>query len=125
MLTNVGNVTVSGIDVKAASTFVGGVIGSTTTAVTGAKCYCNVSAPGITNTGMIIGDPRGETPMVTNAHLGGNIALEMGENSELELVPILLPVDDSNYFNYIYGGETAWTGTDYDGCKYLPVAPTL
>ena len=125
VLTNVGNVTVSGIDVKAASTFVGGVIGSTTTAVTGAKCYCNVSAPGITNTGMIIGDPRGETPMVTNAHLGGNIALEMGENSELELVPILLPVDDSNYFNYIYGGETAWTGTDYDGCKYLPVAPTL
>ena len=72
---------------------------------------------------MIVGNPRGETPMVKNAHLGGNIALEMGENSELELVPILLPVDDSNYFNYIYGGTTTWTGTDYDGCQYLPVKP--
>ena len=123
VLTNVGNVTVSGIDVAAASTLVGGVIGSTTTAVTGAKCYCNVSAPGIINTGMIIGNPRGETPMVKDAHLGGNIALEMGENSELELVPILLPVDDSNYFNYIYGGTTTWEGTDYDGCQYLPVKP--
>ena len=122
-LTNVGNVTVSGIDVAAASTFVGGVIGSTTTAVTGAKCYCNVSAPGITNTGMIVGNPRGETPMVKDAHLGGNIALEMGENSELEYVPILVPIGEDNFQDYIYGGETTWEGTDYDGCQYLSVKP--
>jgi hypothetical protein len=35
-------------------------------------------------------------------------------------------VDSSNFFNYIFGGVTDWTGiTDYDGATLLVSDPTV
>jgi hypothetical protein len=35
-------------------------------------------------------------------------------------------IDSDNFSNYIYGGETDWTGVDgFDGCSALTSKPTV
>ena len=125
VLTNTGNITVEGCSLTDASTWVGGIVATTLVPINGAKCYCDLAAPNLTNVGMIMGTPRADATLATKCHVGGQIAKTLFENGDGEIVPEFLPINEGNYFNYIYGGETAWTGTDYDGCKYLSVAPTL
>jgi hypothetical protein len=121
--TNTGNISVTNATAK--TSFIGGIIGQTLTPINGAKCYCDLAASNLANVGMIMGTPRADATLATKCHVGGQIAKTLFENGDGEIVPEPLPINEGNYFNYIYGGETAWTGTDYDGCEYLSVAPTL
>ena len=121
--TNTGNISVT--KATATTSFIGGIIGQTLTPINGAKCYCDLAAPNLANVGMIMGTPRADATLAKDCHVGGQIAKTLFENGDGEIVPEFLPINEGNYFNYIYGGTTTWEGTDYDGCKYLSVAPTL
>jgi hypothetical protein len=42
------------------------------------------------------------------------------------VVDEIITLDGSNYYDYIYGGTTDWTGNaNYDGCTFLSVVPTI
>ena len=97
----------------------------------------------------IIGDPRQEYSETTSTNdkgeevvtktlavivngckLGGTITTEMvtHENSSGETVtePKVVTIDESNFFDYIYGGETAWQDEwNYDGCSVLTAKPVF
>ena len=39
---------------------------------------------------------------------------------------VTTPLNADNFYNYLYGGSTDWTGaTDYDGCTVLTSKPTF
>ena len=68
--------------------------------------------------------------IVNGCKLGGTITTEMTtlENSAGETVtePKVVTIDESNFFDYIYGGETAWQDEwNYDGCSALEVKPVF
>ena len=64
-----------------------------------------------------------------NCKVGGTICktTEEKEDSEgtLKPTPIVVTIAADNFQDYIYGGDTEWAGTDYDGCSFLSVAPTI
>ena len=112
--------------------------------------YSNLKAMGYTGkVKAIIGDPRQEYSETTSTNdkgeevvtktlavivngckLGGTITTEMTthENSAGETVtePKVVTIDESNFFDYIYGGETAWQDEwNYDGCSVLTAQPVF
>ena len=121
---NLGKVSYSGTISNKENASVGGISAIASSPITGAKAYCDVDAPADISHGWITGSPRSTTlPTAVNCHIGG-IRLAF-DSSDFTYTPTAL-FDDSDYFNYIYGGSTDWTGTnDYDGCKYLASDPTL
>ena len=121
----------------------GGIMGYASSTITGATSYCDIKAIGYNNVGMIMGSPRieesvtgeGEAAVTTaaikaiNCKVGGTICktTEEKEDSEgtLKPVPVVVTIAADNFQDYIYGGDTEWVGTDYDGCSFLSVAPTI
>lgn len=121
----------------------GGIMGYASSTITGATSYCDIKAIGYNNVGMIMGSPRieesvtgeGDKAVTTaaikaiNCKVGGTICktTEEKEDSEgtLKPIPVVVTIAADNFQNYIYGGDTEWAGTDYDGCSFLSVAPTI
>ena len=126
---------------------IGGVVGNTTTTITGAKMTGKVAAIGFTESkaspivgvGMVVGTHRSTTaPQVSNCVIGGRLALEEMDgkplyrtiskveilfedtNGDLESNPNFIP-----YWAKIYGGNVEWElGSTYDGCTADPSAPS-
>ena len=120
-LTNTGNISVTNIDVPAASAFVGGVLGDTLSPITGAQSYCEILAVGLTNVGWIMGTPRAEATLATNCKVGG---LAYGDYDSADEFYKQIPITNENFYNYIYGGTTDWSGVEnYDGCSLLTAEP--
>ena len=126
---NTGNITLIGeISGTTGESYIGGLYGYTEEPIVNAQCYCNIVAPGIANTGMVMGVPRAEATLAKNCKLGGTIAFTSKETEdsmgETQVVPIVETITEENYFNYIYGGTTDWSGVEnYDGCEFLSVKP--
>jgi hypothetical protein len=108
--------------------YVGGIMGrSTDASITNAESYCNINAAKADYAGMITASPRSATVLANGCKIGGTINLmTTGENSEGEITTEVreIAITESNFKDYIYGGSTAWEGTDYDGCSFLSSVPT-
>ena len=142
---NVGKITVVRPQGSTSTYHIGGIIGISTGSVSGVESYCDIEAIGLgdQNIGMIKGQPRvvvtteegGSTTntvrAVSNCKLGGRIATTtVSEEDANGGDPIITPdwqaITAENFYNYIYGGTTDWTGVDnYDGCSFLSVKPTV
>ena len=73
---------------------------------------------------MLFGGARSADYPITNAKVGGAVAVERDPEDESWKTKTLTK---ENYFNYLYsaGEATDWTGTDnYDGCTFLSEKPT-
>ena len=122
VITNCVNIgTLTSTNAEAATT-VGGIVGMTTSFTTNCKSHCVIEALDCTF-GMITATSRSETTLVKDCEVGGSfIGKYISEEDEYETTAI----KESNYYKYIYGGTTDWTGVEaYDGNTYLSTKPTV
>ena len=128
---NTGDIEVSGSYPASKTAYVGGIVGNSTMGVNNAEVFCNINALPTdgttlyTGVGFITGGIRSADLIASNCKVGGQIIGEYNiEDEEYKIYTL----DESNYFNFIYGsGEsTDWTGTDnYDGCSVLTEKPSV
>lgn len=125
-LVNLGNIIVRNCTFSdLASTKIGGIVGNGTFAISGAKSYCGIEAKDYENVGWIMGSVRGTEPFAIDCEVGGTVVQSWDYTDDTPR-PYGIDLTNDNYFEYIYGGTTDWTGiTDYDGCKLLPSKPRL
>ncbi|MBQ2026524.1 MAG: hypothetical protein II214_01330, partial [Alistipes sp.] len=131
---NVGNIVFTGDagikNGKAGVATLGGIASTISNGgVENAESYCTINAPKADFIGMISGTPRSETVIAKNCKVGGTIkTMTTGENSAGEITTELreIAITESNFQDYIYAGDTQWPeGTNYDGCSFLSVKPTI
>ncbi len=131
---NTGKIEIADITI-AKNHAIGGIIGYAANHVSNCQSYCELSAIGATNAGMIMGTARAEATLVKNCQVGGQIAVTESEKKTWDddaedyiwkTSPDWNPLTNENYFTYIYGGTTDWTGVEaYDGCSWLSEAPAV
>ena len=136
-MTNTGNITVKKPeDAKYSTAYVGGAVAQMLATGTGAKAYCDIQAVDFTNVGMITGAARSATVVASNCEVGGRIATTESEKKTWDddaedyivaVTPDWNSISNDNYFSYIYGGTTDWSGVTpaYDGCSWLSEKPTV
>ena len=111
---------------KPGTAYAGGIMGHSENAtVTNAESYCTINALKVDYVGFIIATPRSSTVVASNCKVGGTLLGEYDTEDEEYKTTTL---NDSNYYNYIYGsGEaTDWAGTtNYDGCSFLASTPAI
>ena len=111
--------------------YMGGIVGlSTNSSVENAEVHCTIEAVEDGDLGMIFGTPRSETVVAKNCKIGGVIrTVSTYENSQGDTVTGLHDnpvITAENFHEHIYAGTTDWSGvTDYDGCSFLSVKPTI
>ena len=72
---------------------------------------------------MITATSRSETTLVKDCEVGGSF---LGNYSSEEDEYETTAIKEANYYKYIYGGTTDWTGVEaYDGNTYLSTKPTV
>ena len=151
---NTGNLTVTG-DSGVAVSAIGGIVGynKAQKEIKNCQSYCTIKAfikKGDTitpyaNVGLITGSARAalganaaRTAAVNSCKVGGEIIFNQvinrtedtdagGDTIVTETITNTPgPLTADNWFNYIYGGTTDWSGvTGYDGCERLTAAPTF
>ena len=137
---NTGNIIIVGeIGGITDASYIGGIIGYTEEPIVNSTAYCSISALGFTNVGWITGFSRGTHTLknsegkdytaeviAKNCKIGGNVIeveVDVEDESKTEKVT---PITEENFYNYIFGGTTDWTGVEnYDGCTYLETKPTI
>ena len=129
---NTGDIEVSGTYGAGSTANIGGIAGNSTATINNAESYCKINALPIngaalyTGVGHITGGTRGvDGLIVSNCKVGGTVIGEYNVEDEEYKVETL---NESNFYNFIYGsGEaTDWTGTDnYDGCSLLSAKPSI
>jgi hypothetical protein len=118
--TNIGNVYAEG---KPSVTLLGGIIGYSAISVSDCKAYANIECLECPKIGMIMGTARTTAIMANNCWVGGKVAYGI---DQMDLAVQRVTLQGDNYFNYIYGGETAWEAeSNYDGCQWLDKKPTI
>ena len=122
---NTGNIICTGeYDSSYATNGIGGIAGISGGNIDNAQVFCTIEAPSFPCVGMITGSARTETNKVTNCAVGGKYLVEYDEEED---VTIETKITTSNFYKYIYGKTTDWTGVEnYDGNTYLassPIAP--
>ena len=133
---NVGSIDTRYISTMGADIAIGGIAGNTAKVISNAQCVCDIKAIGfvesaeapIVGVGIITGAHRGTSALVSKCKLSGRVAWTE-ENGQ----PVWTNYRDGGRFiedleeyedpylwsDKIYGGTTAWTSTDRDGCEYL------
>ena len=107
---------------NAATTTVGGIAGMTTSFITNCQSHCRI-ATHLCTFGIITAAQRTETTLVKNCQVGGVVISEYDEDED-EYIEAKL--SSSNYYKYIYGGTTDWSGVEgYDGNTLLSTKPTI
>ena len=107
--------------------FVGGVLGKmpANKTIKDLQCYATITKGNCANFGFISATPRDATHYIVGGGIGGKFIKEW-DDSDGEPEAKTTSVTDSNFYNYIYGGSTDWTGVeDYDGCVYLKSKPEV
>ena len=127
---NVGNINFNGGSLSASKTFVGGVIGNTKAPIAGAHAYCNITALGATQTGMIMGTAYAEATAATNCKVGGRILWESKyiadeETGENTLVETPGDLTSDNWFKHIYSNAVEKSDAEGAGCGLLSAQPTV
>ena len=130
-LINLGDVIVSGtfdtslVDYNGA----GGIVGGSAGSISNATVHCAVDAVGVPNVGMVTAAKRTETTLASNCKVGGTICTTSEEkettDGNVSKVPVVVEISAENFHEHIYAGTTAWESTDYDGCSFLSVKPTI
>ena len=141
---NVGNIYFSG-ETNTANSNVGGIVGFSQGLgiIHDCKAYCDIQAyipkedgsvkTAYTNVGFITGSKRipevhttkgvNLTAVVRNCQLGGTWLDDYDGSEEVYTGK---KINSSNFHNYIYGGDTDWTGVEnYDGCTLLTSKPAI
>lgn len=138
---NTGDIKFTG-NANSENSTVGGIVGHSTAAgkITNCKHYADIQALDMTkngaaypNVGAITGSHRvqelgkgvARTAIVENCQLGGAMLGEYNTEDEEYKTTNL---NESNFYNYIYGSgeKTDWKGTDnYDGCSVLTSKPNV
>lgn len=108
------NVTIDNLD----ASYIGGVLGETTVPISNVSAICDIKAMGIPRKGMIMGIPYAEATKVTNFTVGGSFIT--GYNVEDEIYTAT-NLDESNYFNYIYGTPIEQSVAEADGGQCISV----
>ena len=124
-------------------TSIGGIIGSTTLAITGAESYCNIKAINLQGkAGMIMGIAYAEATKATKCKVGGKIAFKEVEgedaNGDKEMRPEWYILDNTYeayadtlghgkdyWYKYIYTDEIAEDVATAAGCSLLSEKPAL
>ena len=101
-----------------ALSYIGGVVGETTVPITNVSAICDIKATDCPNKGMIMGMPYAEATKVTNFTVGGSLIT--GYNVEDEIYTAT-NLDESNYFNYIYGTPIEQSVAEADGGQCISV----
>jgi hypothetical protein len=105
-----------------ATTTLGGIVGMTTSFITNCQSHCRI-ATHLCTFGIITAAKRTDTTLVKNCQVGGVVISEYDEDED---VYIEAKLSSSNYYKYIYGGTTDWSGVEgYDGNTLLPTKPTV
>ena len=106
--------------------YVGGAFGKMPAkSIKDIQCYATITKGKSANFGFISATPRDATHKIVGGGIGGKFIKEW-DDSDGELVAKTTSITDSNFYNYIYGGSTDWTGVDdYDGCEYLTSKPEV
>ena len=105
-----------------ATTTLGGIAGMTTSFITNCQSHCRIATQHCTF-GIITAAKRTETTLVKNCQVGGVVISEYDEDED-EYIEAKL--SSSNYYKYIYGGSTDWSGVEgYDGNTLLSTTPTV
>lgn len=105
-----------------ATTTIGGIAGMTTSFITNCQSHCRI-ATHLCTFGIITAAKRTETTLVKNCQVGGVVISEYDEDED---VYIEAKLSSSNYYKYIYGGTTDWSGVEgYDGNTLLSTKPTI
>ena len=129
-LVNTGTIDVDNmVEFTADNCYVGGISGvlKASSKIANAVSYCDIIANKISNVGWITGSARvAGSVLVENCQLGGaRVVIEIDEEDETKKEK-MTPLTADNYFNYIYGGTTDWTGVvNYDGCTFLTAMPSI
>lgn len=97
---------------------IGGVFGETTVPISNVSAICDIKAIGIPMKGMIMGIPYAEATKVTNFTVGGSIITDYNVEDEVYTTTHL---DQSNYFNYIYGTPVEQSVAEADGGSCISV----
>jgi hypothetical protein len=129
---NVGSVTFSGdagekVDTSGNPVIgvadVGGIVATLSgTSVANSEVYCDLYTEGADNYGMVTGSARSASVTVKNSKIGGRI---FGAFSQMDQTYEKKPITASNFYDYIFGGTTDWSGVEnYDGCSFLETKPT-
>ena len=140
---NVGNIYFSG-ETNTANSNVGGIVGFSQGLgiIHDCKAYCDIQAyipkedgsvkTAYTNVGFITGSLRipevltkgvNLKAVVRNCQLGGTWLDDYDGSEEVYTGK---KINSSNFHNYIYGGDTDWTGVEnYDGCTLLTSKPAI
>ena len=107
---------------------IGGIVGYTDSIIENAESYCSINAPKVA-AGMITGSSRSATVIAKSCKVGGAfIENVIGEDADGNSTTIEteMKLDATNWMDYIYGTIPTWEeGTDYDGCSFLTVKPTI
>lgn len=108
------NVTIGNLE----KSHIGGVFGETTVPISNVSAICDIKAMGIPMKGMIMGTPYAEATKVTNFTVGGSIITDYNVEDESYKAIYL---DQSNYFNYIYGTPVEQSVAEADGGSCISV----
>ena len=101
-----------------ALSYIGGVVGETTVPITNVSAICDIKAMDCPNKGMIMGVPYAEATKVTNFTVGGSIITDYNIEDEVYTATNL---DQSNYFNHIYGTPIEQSVAEADGGSCISV----
>ena len=116
--------------------YVGGFIAySGSKGAANVHAYCNVTAIGVNDAGIISGKVRSNTVKYTNSTVGGSLSTAMIEIPDPEadaadpdktiIVADKQVLTADNYFNYIYGTAISATDAESDNCVFAATAPTI
>jgi hypothetical protein len=133
-VTSIGKITIENATIAGAegTTRIGGIWGHCPSVTDGCTSVCEIKVIGVptAQVGMFAGSARSTTSLATNSKIGGMIATTTESQEEadgtLSIAPVWNILDESNFFDYMYGTGTNWTGVEnYDGCSFLSVVPTI
>ena len=119
---NFGDIECTGEVNKSKGNRIGGIYGQTNRTFANCHVYFTMMASGYSHVGMLTGCERTSSVIGSDCSVGGQLATYNIEDEEYEYETI----KSSNFYKYLYGGTTDWTGVDnYDNCTLLTEKPTL
>ena len=122
---NIGNLTIEGCSLTG-TTMIGGIVGKTVVAITGAKLYCDIKAIGWTkNLGVIEGMARADATKASNCGVGGNLILAQVEDVDASDTPILVDLKTPINLTHLYSTAIDAAVAEGDGCYLLTAIPSL
>jgi len=107
---NKGDIIVNATKGESTSIYVSGFVNSMITTLTNASCFSNVLAPGYTNVGMLTDAAYSTDLNFTDCKVGGSIL--KGD------MTAATPLNNGNFFEYIYGSGNPTTKPDAGVCAY-------